>query len=448
MEVNMTVGKPYRSIVPFALYSLVGNLVLQLYNVIDSVIVGAFNGENAVAAIGAITPINFMFVGFISGLTSGIGIQLAGRFGARDEEGFRQHVGMTIMIGCVISVLMTLLLLLLNAPMLRLLKTPDAIFSDSLAYLNILYAGIFVCIGFNICIAIMRSVGDSRSPLLFYLAAAITNMGLDYLFVGVMKGGVRGAAYATILAQGIFFVIQMWYLFKRFSLLKLSRRHLIYCGTCIKSLLAQGVPMGVQYSITAIGTLVVQAALNTYGPEAIAGFSAANKVQLMGFQVFLAWSLALSTFIGQNRGAGLYGRIRIGARQTISFGLVCSVLLMGIYALFGRDLVALFSRDASHAMMEAGWTYFMVSIWFYPCLAVLLIYRNALQGLGFSALAMVAGIVEMFARISVILFLSGPFGFAGVCFSDGAAWLCAAVALTIWFHQKLKSVEKLRQLRG
>ncbi|MDO5695986.1 MAG: MATE family efflux transporter [Eubacteriales bacterium] len=442
MEVNMTTGRPYKTLVPFALNVLVGNLVLQLYNVCDSVIVGNFNDARSVAAIGVVTPINFMFIGFISGLCAGISIKLADRYGADDREGLRAHAGTAVLIALVVSLMLSVGLILFNPALLTLLRTPTSIYADSRAYLNILYGGIIVTVGFNLSIGMMRAVGDSRSPLFFYVGASLLNILLDLIFVGLFDMGVPGAAYATILAQAIGLVMQILYLRRRFSLLHFERRHLRWQPQCVKNILNQALPMGIQFSITAIGTLVVQAALNTYGPEIIAGFSAANKVQALGFQLYLSLAIAIATFVGQNRGARRPDRIRAGVRQTMWMALACSAVVMVVTLVAGRIFVGMFTTDPSDAMMGAGLTYYRVAFSMYPILALLIVYRNALQGLGFSGWAMMAGVVEMIVRVAVIVFLTDAMGYVGVCLSDPLAWIPAGIGLVIVFYRKLRQVER------
>lgn len=311
----MTKGSPLRLIVLFTLPVLIGNLFQNFYNLVDSVIVGRFLGVNALAAVGATGTIAFLIFGWINGITGGFGIMLAQSFGAGDEKHLRHYTAMSVYLCTAMAVLMAGGLLLANGWILKAMNTPDSIFEDTKSYIGIVYAGIPITIAYNMLASISRSMGDSRTPLIFLVISSVLNIVLDLVFVAVLPMGVEGAAYATVLAQAVSAAACFFYVRKKYEILHLKKEDMKFSWNSAGRLMMMGLPMGLQFSITAIGTMMVQAAVNLLGATYIAAYSACGKITNIVTQLFPSLGITLANYVGQNMGAGKVDRIRKGVRQ-------------------------------------------------------------------------------------------------------------------------------------
>ena len=310
MTNDMSRGNPARLIISFMLPVLAGNIFQQFYNVVDSVIVGQFLGVNALAAVGSTGSVVFLVWGLVTGLTSGFSVILAQQFGAGDKKGLCRYEGASVWLCGVIGILMTVILMLGLNPILRLMNTPDEIFGETRAYLGVLFAGILITFAYNMLAGMLRALGDSKTPLLFLVIASILNIVLDIVFILYCNTGVAGAAYATLIAQAVSALLCVRHIAKKYEILKISRQDIHCSVSSAKKLLNVGIPMGLQFSITAIGTMIVQAALNGLGPVYIAGFSAAGKIGNIATQPFPSLGVAMATYTGQNLGASRFDRVK------------------------------------------------------------------------------------------------------------------------------------------
>ena len=310
---DMTVGSPVSLIIKFMIPMCLGNLFQQFYNIADSIVAGKFIGVNALAAIGSTGSLMFFVTGWLNGLSSGFAIIVAQMFGAKKFDRMRHYVAMSIYLMAAFSIVMTIGFSLANKPILHLMNSPEEVFGDVTAYMGIIYAGLIITGAYNALAAFLRALGDSKSPLYFLIISAVINVILDVVFIVVFGMGVEGCGYATVIAQGISAVCCLIYIVKRFPILHLERKDFEICWGSFGRLLKLGIPMGLQFSITAIGTIIVQSAVNIYGPVHMAGFSAAGKIQNIFATVFTAFGATIATYVGQNRGAGKNGSCETGS---------------------------------------------------------------------------------------------------------------------------------------
>ena len=440
MTNDMSRGNPARLIISFMLPVLAGNIFQQFYNVVDSVIVGQFLGVNALAAVGSTGSVVFLVWGLVTGLTSGFSVILAQQFGAGDKKGLCRYEGASVWLCGVIGILMTVILMLGLNPILRLMNTPDEIFGETRAYLGVLFAGILITFAYNMLAGMLRALGDSKTPLLFLVIASILNIVLDIVFILYCNTGVAGAAYATLIAQAVSALLCVRHIAKKYEILKISRQDIHCSVSSAKKLLNVGIPMGLQFSITAIGTMIVQAALNGLGPVYIAGFSAAGKIGNIATQPFPSLGVAMATYTGQNMGAGRFDRVKKGVSAGFAICMVCSVITGAAVYLFGPYMMKIFASGDSGQMIEYGVEYLKISAWFYPPLSLIFLYRNTLQGLGDGLVPMLGGVFELAARFGAILVLAEPFGYTGICFSDPAAWVMALIPLVPVYYWRIKKI--------
>lgn len=438
MKNDMTRGSIIKAILYFTTFIFLGNLFQQFYNIIDSLIVGNVNGERALAAISVTGPIVFMFIGLLLGISSGFGIKMAHIFGAKKLELLKKYHAMAILLSVILGLFMTIVLLVLNNFILRLMNTPNDIYIATYTYIAIIYVGIIPTMFYNLCSSTLRAMGNSKMPLVFLIISSIINVILDILFVYYFSFGVAGAAVATVISQIISVVLSFMYIFKNYSFLKVKKEDFKIDKKIILELLGQGLPMGLQFSITAFGTMVVQVELNKYGAEYIAGFGVSSKIQGIVMQLFIGLGVAISNFIGQNYGAKKFDRIKKGISHATIICIIFSFIAIFLINTFGNSIVESFVPNASIAMKKSARIYFNCVMYFYPCLALLFVYRNGLQGFGRADLAMLGGVFELIARVLVVVLLAANYGYYGVCFSDSLAWIFALIPLIPLFFMVYK----------
>ena len=439
---DMTAGSPVRLIIAFMVPMFLGNVFQQFYNIADSIIAGQFLGVNALAAIGSTGSLMFMVTGWISGISSGFAILVAQWFGAGKYDRMRHYVAMSVYLSVIITVLMTAGLFAANEPVLRMMNTPAELMPDVKGYMAVIYAGLIVTMAYNSLAAVLRALGDSKSPLYFLIISAVINIILDIVFITWLRMGVVGCGYATVIAQGISALLCYIYIRKKFLILQLNKGDFRISWISVKKLLALGIPMGLQFSITAVGTIIVQGAVNVYGAVYIAGFAAGAKIQNLIACIYIAFGATAATYVGQNWGAGKLDRVKKGVLYTQIMILVSSAVLMAVIFFFGRYMVLLFVSPSEKGVIDAAVTYFMAVFWCYPFLGSIFVYRNALQGMGYGLVPMLGGVFELAARAAVVAVLAGRASYFGVCLSDPAAWLAALIPLVPYYFYKMKKASK------
>ena len=433
----MTTGNPLKNILIFAIPIMMSGLIQQGYNVADTYIAGRFISANALAAIGSVGPMSSLLMGFCMGVTGGFAIPIAQAFGAGDKKRTNHYAGNAIALTIIISLTIMSLSLFLVKPILTLLGTPDEIFKDARLYVSIIYAGAIFTTLYNVMASILRALGDSKAPLKFLTITAILNVFLNYFTIAVMGMGVEGAAISTVISQLVSCILCVIYIRGRREMLNITFEDMKIKKTTALLMLKMGVPMSLQFSITGIGSMVLQSTINTYGASVMAGFTIANKPELLANIPLSATGVACATFAGQNYGAGRMDRVRQGARSAILFAGSMSVVMSTILYFFGGRIAQIFVDGANAETINAAHTYLKVIAVFYFALAVLFVFRNTLQGIGKTYVSMLAGVSELIGRVVAALILSKLFGFFGVCLASPLAWMCADIPLLIIYYIKV-----------
>ncbi len=420
MEKDMTKGSPMRLILGFAVPLLFGLVFQQFYSMVDAVIVGHYLGVDSLAAVGATGSVNFLIIGFCMGVCNGFAIPIAQEFGAKHEGELKRFVANSVWLSIVFAVVITITVSLLCRPILQLMRTPVNIINGSYDYIIIIFLGIPVVFLYNMTAAILRSLGDSKTPVVFLVLAAVMNIFLDVFCIVILPMGVAGAAVATVVSQAVAGLACLIYMRKKFTILKLSREECRWNRNYVSKLCNMGIPMGLQYSITAIGSVILQSAVNGIDSNAVAAVTAGSKVSMLLVCPFDALGSTMATYGGQNVGAGDLDRVDRGLKDCTKLGFLYSLIALGAVFLFGKQLLLLF-LDAEEEQIIANAYYFMrISALFYFPLALVNIVRFLIQGMGFSKLAVFAGAFEMLARGLAGFLLVPVFGFVAVCLACGA----------------------------
>ena len=418
-------------ILRFSMPVFLANVLQQVYNMADSLIVGRFVGKAAFAGVGSTGSISFLVMGFVLGMCTGVTIHVAQRFGAADLPGTREKIIDAVYVSAISGFILTVLTVLFTRDLLVLMQTPEDIFPHAYTYIFIIFLGIPATILYNLPANIARALGDSRTPLYFLLLSAFLNVLLDLLFVCVFRMGVMGTAIATDISQAVSGIACIVYLFRKYHFLRFTGNELGFRKDGVSLSAKVGLPMGFQFSITAIGTLVIQSAVNTLGSDAVAAVNAANKVGTVIIQPFEALGVTIATFSGQNLGAGRTDRIREGIRKSLLICVFFSVigLLLNISLCPRIALIFMKKEDITEFIGIAVRQYLLYNGLTYVLLGSLLIFRNALQGMGFSVAAMGAGLFEMIARTVIAFASSWGMGYFAICLANPAAWIMANVIL-------------------
>ena len=425
MSNSMTQGNPLKVMLQFAFPLLIGNLLQQTYNIIDAAIVGQSLGAQALASVGASTSVQFLVLGFCMGSCTGFGIPVARYFGAGDLKHMKNIIFNGAVLTAVIAVIITVLCTLLCPWILQVLSVQSDIYANAYSYLMIIFLGLPFTLLYNYLSSILRAVGDSRTPFLFLAFSAVLNIFLDLFFILVADWGCAGAAFATIAAQAFSGILCLIVIIRRMEVLWLSKENRVVRGDSITELLQMGLPTGLQFSITAIGSMVMQSANNGLGGDYVSAFTAGAKLKQFTMCPFDAIATSVSVFCSQNYGAGKIDRIHKGLRQGIAVGVGYG-LFAGLILIFaGRPLSMIFvSKDAS-GVLDASAKYLRCMGYFYWSLGILNVTRMVTQGLGHSGRAFFSGVMEMIARTIVSLGFVETFGYTAICFADQTAWIAA-----------------------
>ena len=443
---DMTEGSPLRHIVGFALPMLLGILLQQLYNVVDTMVIGRLLGVEALAGVGATGSISFMIVGFCTGLGAGLALPVANSFGARDYGAMRKYVGNGIWLSILLGLLMAFLSAWFCKDILILMGTPDDIFFYSYQYIFIIFAGIPVTYAYNYLAGLIRALGNSKTPVYFLMVSTALNILLDVFSVAVLDMGVRGPAMSTLISQGVSVLLCFGYILKRMDLLHLSRSDFAPNGAMMRRLLGFGLPMGLQYSITAIGSVVMTSAVNSLGTAYVAANAAAGKVAVFLTCPMEALGGTMANYAGQNAGANKIDRIKKGVGIAMLIGSIYAILVFLFLIPFGGTSVMLFVDASESLILESAHLQLVLNSAAYVLLAAVNVFRFALQGMGYSPLAITAGFLEMVGRALTGLFLVPVFGFYAVGLSSPLAWVLASPFLVIAFFVCCKRLTHKNQL--
>ena len=442
---DMTTGSSMKLILGFAVPLLMGMLFQQVYSLVDTIIVGRFLGVNALAAVGATGSINFLIIGFCLGLCNGFALPVAQRFGAKDYDGLRKYVGNSAVLSVIIGGTITVFTVVFCRNILQIMDTPADIIDLSYNYIVVIFAGIPATLLYNILSSHLRSLGDSVTPVAFLILSACLNIGLDLLFIVTFHWGVFGASFATVLSQLVSGVLCLVFIIIRFDILHLKRDDWRLDPAYVRNLLVMGLPMGFQYSITAIGSVILQAAVNSLGSIAVASMTAAGKISMFVVCPFDALGSTMATYGGQNVGAGKLERLAKGLRSAVILGAIYSAVIFVVVYFFGENMIQIFlsptEENAATVLVRAK-EFLVINAAFYFPLALVNIVRFLIQGMGFSGFAVFAGVFEMVARTIVGLFLVPVFGFVAACFASPLAWIFADAFLIPAFFFCRKRLRK------
>lgn len=438
---DMTVGSPIKLIFGFFLPLLFGLLFQQLYNAVDTMVVGRFLGVNALAGVGATGALNFLILGFCTGTCAGFAIPVAQKFGEHDFAGLKRYAVNAIMISVMFSLVVGTIVSCLCRTFLEWMGTPADIIDDAFAYLFVIFLGIPVVMLYNVLFGIIRSMGDSRTPVLYLIIASLINVVLDLLFILVLHTGVEGAAIATVVSQVVSALLCMNYI-RHSQVLIITKQDWKLDGQCCKQLLGMGLPMGLQYSITAIGSILLQTGINGLGSHAVAAVSTGNKVTQVICCPLDALGTTVATYGGQNIGAKKLDRISKGMTSCLLFGTLYSIVAYFIIRYLGPTLLSLFIGPEETSVIEQA-QYFIVR-WVTFCIPLMMVYvfRFMIQGLGFSKLAVFAGVFEMLARGLISLFWIPAAGFEAVCYASPVAWIAADAFLIPAYLSVMKKLRR------
>lgn len=441
---DLTVGSPMKLILGFAFPMFLGLLFQQFYSLVDTMIVGKYLGVDPFAGVGSTGSLNFIVIGFCMGLCSGFSVPISQSFGAKDFPLLRKMVTNSVWLCTFFSVVITTLMLVFCRPVLTLMNTPENIFEYAYIYIFIIFAGIPCTILYNMTAAILRALGDSKSPIIFLAISSVINIGLDLLLIIVFRMGVEGAALATVVSQGVSGVISIIYIKKKFDILAMEKgdwkleRHLA------GKLTGVGIPMGLQYSITGIGSVILQTAVNGLGSIYVASMTAGSKINIFLACPFDALGQTMAPYAGQNIGARKLDRVGKGLRAACIIGFIVSGLMVIVVKLFGGQLTMLFLDEKDPVIMQNSTQFLIIVSAFYCLLTLVNTVRFTIQGMGFSSLAIIAGVMEMLARGIAGMLLVPAFGYLGACYSSPLAWLMAdAFLIPAFFLCKRKVARQL-----
>lgn len=442
---DLTVGKPLFQILRFALPLVLGTLFQQLYSFADTVIVGRCLGTDALGAVGTTYSLNFLILGFVQGACVGFGIPVAETFGAKDQGGLRKYLFNGALLCAVLSVVFTLFTTLMAGPLLQLIHTPEELYADAVLYIRIIFLGIPATVLYNYASSVLRAMGDSQHPFYFLLAASVLNIGLDYLLIVSMGMGVDGAALATVLSQLLSGGLCAFWFFTRTAkqeeLTFRGQSSLLSAGHC-KRLAYIGFPMGFEYSVSAIGAVIMQDAINLLGSTAVAAQTAGEKIRQMFTLPMESVGMAMATYVGQNHGAHRTDRIKQGIKDGCMIQLTYCVAAWVVIFFVKPYAVGLVLGDADPAVTAGAIQYLAIMSMLFCFHGLLMIFRNTLQGLGYSVQAIISGVGELIGRsLGGLLAVKTGLGYVGICLSNPFAWGLAMLYCMFMVRRVLKREE-------
>ena len=442
---EMTAGRALPLIFNFTMPLLMGNLLQQTYSLVDAAIVGKFLGINALASVGASTSVIFLILGFCNGCCGGFGIPVAQKFGARDYSTMRRYISVSLQLAAVMSVVIAVVTSILCGDILLMMRTPDIIFQDAYYYLLITFIGVPCTFFYNLLSSIIRALGDSKTPFWFLLLSTVLNIVLDLFCILVLGWGVAGAAIATVISQGLSAVLCYIYMYRKFDILQSTPKERKFNGALARTLMYIGVPMGLQFSITAIGSIMLQSANNALGTACVAAFTAAMRIKMFFMCPLESLGIAMATYTGQNYGAGKPERIWMGVKVSALMMIIYWAFTFCVLMLGARTFALLFVEASELEILKDTELFLHISVSFFPVLGLLCILRYTIQGAGYTNLAMLSGVSEMIARVLVSLYAVPAFGYLAVCFGDPTAWIAAVLFLVPAFIFVYRRLLRMRR---
>lgn len=446
MLLNMTEGKPLKLILPFMIPLLIGNVFQQLYNIADVIIVGRTIGVNALAAVGAVTPLFMLAMVLTIGLSNGCAVVTGQRYGAGDMNGMRRSIGTSVVLSVIFVLLIMAIFHLTIDPVLVLMNLSPELLNDAKAYVMIIVDGLFAMMAYNLLSAVMRSLGDSKTPLYFLIVSSIVNIFLALAFILWLGWGVPGSAIALVIAQAISALLCLVYIYKKFPQLHLRRHDFNIDWPEIWEHLRMALPMGVQFSVLGLGIIIVQAVCNKFSTAQIAGFTTALRVEQLALQPMISFGIAMAVFAAQNYGARRFDRIReaVHSCSKLSFGF--SVIAAILIFIFGEQIIGIFLDNPEPAVIEAAHLYILYTVPVYFFLSQIFIYRNTCQGMGIGMIPMLAGCIELVTRSFAAMYLSNIYGYIGLCLAEPISWISCSIFVYCSYRYFIKVLEQRSQL--
>ncbi len=453
---DLTKGAPLKLMLLFSIPLLIGNIFQQFYNIADIIIVGRTLGMTALASVGAVAPLFFLIMFIIVGMTNGFAVITGQRFGAKDYEGVRRSVTMSTILSTVFTITFTIICAAAMHHILFLMNVPQEIYKDAYYYIQIVVIGLIVANFYNLLASIIRALGDSMTPLYCLIIASVLNIFLALLFILEFHMGVPGSAFALVLSQAFSALLCVWYVKKHFPILHLKKKDWIIDWKKEYKFalehLKVGIPMAVQFGILGLSLLIIQSVCNTFGPDVIAAFTAALRIEQMATLPMISFGVALAAYVAQNFGAGNFSRIRFGVKKASLINVILSIVMAFIMHFWGGHLVRIFVGYQNEDIVKIAHDYLFRSSLFYFFLAQIFIYRNALQGLGRAVIPMLAAVGELLMRAFAAIYLAAKIGYFGVFYAGPIAWVAASIVLAAGYYSTikqfiLKTQQKLRKNR-
>ena len=453
---DLTKGAPLKLMLLFSIPLLIGNIFQQFYNIADIIIVGRTLGMTALASVGAVSPLFFLIMFIIVGMTNGFAVITGQRFGAKDYEGVRRSVTMSTILSTVFTITFTIICAAAMHHILFLMNVPQEIYKDAYYYIQIVVIGLIVANFYNLLASIIRALGDSMTPLYCLIIASVLNIFLALLFILEFHMGVPGSAFALVLSQAFSALLCVWYVKKHFPILHLKKKDWIIDWkkefNFALEHLKVGIPTAVQFGILGLSLLIIQSVCNTFGPDVIAAFTAALRIEQMATLPMISFGVALAAYVAQNFGAGNFSRIRFGVKKASLINVILSIVMAFIMHFWGGHLVRIFVGYQNEDIVKIAHDYLFRSSLFYFFLAQIFIYRNALQGLGRAVIPMLAAVGELLMRSFAAIYLAAKIGYFGVFYAGPIAWVAASIVLAAGYYSTikqfiLKTQQKLRKNR-
>lgn len=439
---DMTQGNPMHLLIRYTIPLVLGNLCQQLYNLADTIIVGNILGLTALTSVAVTSSVNFLIVGFVIGVCNGLAIPVAQQFGAKEYSEMRKYIWNAVCLSIFLTLLLTSASVLFCDEILHGMKTPENVYAGAYEYFFIICLGIPLTVMYNLTSAIMRALGDSKTPLYFLVISAMLNIFLDIAFILKFQMNVSGAAWATVLSQGISGLACLFFMKKKLSILYLQKEEKHLKKSYLKVLLINGIPMGLQYSVTAVGSIMLQSAVNTLPAVFVSAFAAVTKIKQLVICVFDALGTACASYAGQNFGANNIKRIRKGVRNGIELGIGYALILGVFLMLSGWKLALLFVDSKETEVLQQVQVYFQYTAVFFWLLSILSCIRLTIQGIGYGKVAILAGIGELAARAIAAMIFTPNFGYKGVCIADPIAWLSAVIIVSAIYGRIIKNIKR------
>lgn len=453
---DLTKGAPLKLMLLFSIPLLIGNIFQQFYNIADIIIVGRTLGMTALASVGAVSPLFFLIMFIIVGMTNGFAVITGQRFGAKDYEGVRRSVTMSTILSTVFTITFTIICAAAMHHILFLMNVPQEIYKDAYYYIQIVVIGLIVANFYNLLASIIRALGDSMTPLYCLIIASVLNIFLALLFILEFHMGVPGSAFALVLSQAFSALLCVWYVKKHFPILHLKKKDWIIDWkkefNFALAHLKVGIPTALQFGILGLSLLIIQSVCNTFGPDVIAAFTAALRIEQMATLPMISFGVALAAYVAQNFGAGNFSRIRFGVKKASLINVILSIVMAFIMHFWGGHMVRIFVGYQNEDIVKIAHDYLFRSSLFYFFLAQIFIYRNALQGLGRAVIPMLAAVGELLMRSFAAIYLAAKIGYFGVFYAGPIAWVAASIVLAAGYYSTikqfiLKTQQKLRKNR-